>query len=158
MQCDAIGLKERRRFIKYGQLGQLLFDPNKDESVRRCDCVLVRDDTLEEVVYDKKERMWVPYEEENIPTTYSVALRPESKAIELDYFLRSAPLINHTFIWTTRDVDGIERDKYAKCQGRLNLEILGRFTAIRALPTINNLARLVNGFVEQDQDDFAPLM
>lgn len=153
LDSGELALAERRKFLKYGELGDLLYDPNSFESVRRWDVAAI------DQVFDNISDEWVDYKPEEIIHTYSLVPRPPNKAIELDYFIRSWPLVRHHFIWADDFVQtGIPQYIISKIFSRLNHANLGRFTIRRELPTLQNPARMVNyGFIEQDANDMLRL-
>lgn len=152
---DDMALVERKKFIKYGQLGDLLFNPNSMESDRRWD----KEEISE--VFDNDLDRWIAYTPEQIIKTYSMVPKPPNVAIELDYFLRSAPLVKHRYIWADEAFGrtGMPREIVAKLFNNQNLVSIGRYTTHRYLPSIFEPARMVkHGFIEQSQTDYGRLM
>lgn len=144
----------RQLHIKYGHLGQLLFDPNTKISVRRCEIVAVDQHTQFEIVFDKKIGDWILFEPDNIVPTYSFAVPPENVVIEMDYFLRSLVLPKHKYIWVTGN-SGIPHEYFEMVKSSQNQNAIGRFTFAPMMGTVQNPAKMsIFGFMEQDQADF----
>lgn len=144
----------RRQHLRFGKLGDLLFDRDEEESELLFDLGTRDRVTREKMMFDRRNNEWVPYDSGRVPYTYSLAPAPQTVAEELDYFVRSAPLIKHKFIWAK---DQLSFDQFAKLNSRRNAEMIGRFTIVPELPSVDNLGRMVKGFLEQNQDDFIAL-
>lgn len=154
MDNDHFGLAERKKFLKHGRLGDLLYDRNAFESVRRWELADISQ------VYDNLSEKWLDYMPGEIIRTYSLAPPPGNLKIELDYFIRSWPLVNHRYIWADASFGrfGMPRDIACMLFSNENNRNVGRYTIRPELPTLNHVARMVkHNFIEQDVRDMPRL-
>lgn len=94
-------------------------------------------------IYDTWLNEWVPYTEElfnSIPKTCTFAPRPTDHEIEVEYFVRSAGLPKHVWIWSD-GVQTMSRAIYLFIRGNINAEYRGRYTFTPRLPQIDGLGR-----------------
>lgn len=146
----------RREHVEKGRLGDLLFDPNSSESVRRYMLASFDPNTDEPRMFDKKHGVWIPYDPWRVPKTYSMVPAPQDVVTELDLFIRSVPLVNHKYIWAP-DTGKIPANIFGKLKSNTNQTMIGRFTIAPEMPSIDHLdklARMTGGFIEQDQASF----
>lgn len=152
------GLKERFFFLKYGKMGQLInnsldravfyVDPVKNAlekfgkmNENYLDTSIIR-------VFDTKFNKWREVYMYEIEPSYSFLPVPNSPQLELEYFLRSSCLPNHTIFWST---PAIPKDVFAKIASKSNKEKLGRFTVAPWLPKITDVPKQAQyGFLEYD--------
>lgn len=126
---------ERSKFILYGQLGQLLYKEGCTESMP-IRLVTATNLAGENVVYDREEKKWIPYNEENVPWTYTLAPVPRNKYHEMQYFIQNGGLVKHKFIWATSN--GLTMHQFEKLKSRTNHENYGRFTITPHIPIVTN--------------------
>lgn len=106
-------------------------------------------------VYDNTIGEWIPMTVElfhSISPTYTFAPKPHSILMELDYFLRGAGLVKHSFVWAT---ESIPKDTFAKVRSVTNQQFRGRYTVTPWFPQIQTLGRQIGGeyvITEEDWD------
>lgn len=133
-------------------MGQLLYDHEAAESMMRRTVVSLDTSTGKEIMFDRQNNSWVEYDEDIVPWTYSMAPAPRSVAQELDYFLRSAALVKHKFIWAPQDMK-ISHDAFEKLKSERNSRMFGRYANIIESPDVSKPAALVNNFLVVDSND-----
>lgn len=104
-------------------------------------------------VFDNTISDWIPMTVElfqSIPPTFTFAPKPDSVMMELDYFLRGAGLVKHSFVWAT---ESIPVDTYAKVRSVTNQQFRGRYTVTPWFPPIQTLGRQVgDDYIIADED------
>lgn len=105
-----------------------------------------------EIVFDRLLRRWILYDETLIPWTYSMAPSPSTVAMELDYFIRSACLVKHKYVWCTND-GPISRDLFGRLNSQLNNQMIERFANFEQSPTVLRPAKIHNGFLVVSWND-----
>lgn len=140
----------RLRYFLCGKVGSL-FDfesgsPKNLQLIDPCD----DEDTLYKV-YDNLLGEWTHLYLKEIPFTRTYAPRPHNTLQEIDYFVRSAALVCHKFIWSNNCKQGISMDDFASIKNENNLLNRGRFSLIEGLPHIKDLIR-PNEYVPQQLD------
>lgn len=142
---------ERRRRLRHtmhGNLGELFRNFDDPISKPRGSNSLVIHDMETDIreIYDNVNEEWIPLTNdlrERIPPTFTFAPRPINVFMELDYFVRGAGLLNHSYIWS---VDSIPRENFGKFQSNTNAAFRGRYTVTPWYPQIQTLGKLENGF------------
>lgn len=104
------------------------------------------------LVYDNVVNSWVYKRLYEIPRTYTFAPYPEDVYMELDYFVRSAGLVNHRFVWSSNQ-HGIPFDLYMGIRSNINKEMRGRYTQCKGLPKIGGLMHKTMDEVVMSQED-----
>lgn len=135
----------RYQYTFYGRFGSLF--TNIDEPIAKpagADQLRLVDinGNVQNVIFDTEYDEWVPLTAEllhQIPETFTYAPKPISCEMELDYFVRSAGLIKHAFIWSG---DAISRNDFAKIRSQSNAIYRGRYTLTPWLPQIGTLGVL----------------
>lgn len=154
MENSVQGLKERKKFLNHGELGDLLYDPDSILSVRRWNVVASH-------IFDNTDKKWIKYDPELIPDTYTLVPAPSNVLIELDYFVRSIHVVNHRYVWALPEFEekGMPREILGKLFTNSNQKNQGRYIFREQVPTLQNPARMVKfRFVEQDQKDIVQLI
>lgn len=148
-------MKACEEHVRRGKLGDLIFDPESPVSVQLYPQIVGKDADGYKM-FDRNVMEWVEYDRTIVPWTYSYAPKPTNVMLELDYFLRSAPLVNHKYIWVDRpDERGIDRNIFAMVNSITNYEFFGRFSVAPFMPPISTIATMTpNGFIEQNQSEF----
>lgn len=113
-------------------------------------------------IFDKKLQKCVPITTEllsDIPPTFTFAPRPVDAEQEVEFYVRSAGLPNHSFYWSDNVVNtGIDWKRYVQIRGDTNKEFRGRFTLTPLLPQIDGLGNYSrNGYYSMDQNDWDSL-
>lgn len=137
--------KFRRLHLKFGKLGQLLFDGNIPVSQPKFSMTMTADETETEIVYDRLLRIWIKFDETMIPWTYSLAPPPSTVAQELDYFIRSKCLAKHVFVWSTGGP--ISQDLFGRVHNHQNQQNIERFANFEDSPSVLTPAKMHNGFL-----------
>lgn len=129
-------LRAKLKFIDFGKLGQLLYKQGHGESEQIRFAHAFNNTTGNRVMYDRKIKQWIPYDEEIVPWTYTLALEPRNKYDELEYFTRFGGLVKHKFIWTDELSDGLTTSQFEKLKSRTNHENHGRYTVTPHISTV----------------------
>lgn len=140
------GGKLRKYYIFFGELGRLFTNFHDPIAIPKgADNIHVIDKSDKyAVIYDNFIDDWIPLTDEmieNTAKTYTYAPKPITLEMELDYFVRSAGLIKHAFIWSG---NMIPRDNFAKIRNQYNANFRGRYTFTPWLPQIHSLGVLDN--------------
>lgn len=147
---DRNNTEARRKHLQCGRLGQLLFDHRSNESVKLYRVGMKDEETDEKSMFDTQLNEWVNFDEDIVPWTYTMVPRPTSVALELDYFIRSAPLVKHKYIWAR---DNLTSEEFGKLRSHTNTSMLGRFITFVNMPDIRYPARMENGILVKNQND-----
>lgn len=147
--------KEARVFhVMLGTLGQLFQDLNAPiTSPKLTNKIVVEDEhSGKKEIFDNFENRWVSMKVlEGIPSTFTFVPKPSNVLMELDYFLRGAGLVKHSYVWAT---NSIPVDVFYDIRSDRNNFFRGRYTVTPWLPQIATLGRMSNGFYEIDDDDW----
>lgn len=134
----------RKQYHSYGQLGDLFNNFHEPISAPiGADRINVKFDA-KPMVYDSVAREWIPFTNrlfDDIPPTFTFAPRPIGLVMELDYFVRSAGLVKHSFVWS---IDSIPRDLFGRICCQTNIDFRGRYTFTPWLPDIRSMGVLEN--------------
>lgn len=138
----------------FGQIGELFKNFDGIASRPRCNIRILAEKQTNGMVFDNLEKEWVRLTDELIdetPPSFTYSPKPFNLDMELDYFLRSAGLIKHMYVWS---VDGgIPREMYAAINSSKNKVSLGRYTVLPWAPSIKELPRIQNGFFINSAND-----
>lgn len=147
-------MKACEEYVRRGKLGDLIFDPESPVSVQLYPQIVGKDGDGYKM-FDNKVMEWVKYDKSIVPWTYSDAPKPTNVLLELDYFLRSAPLVKHKYIWVDHSDEGINRNIFEMVNSNTNHEFFGRFSVAPFMPPISTIATMTPyGFIEQNQSEF----
>lgn len=123
-----VSFRAKMDFIDHGKLGQLLYKPGRAESELIKFARAISKNSGKRMMYDRKMKQWVLYDEEIVPWTYTLAVKPRNKYDELEYFMRFGGLVKHKFIWTDHVTDALTKCQFEKLKSRTNHENHGRYT------------------------------
>lgn len=141
----------------FGILGQLFKDLNEPITAPKgANNIAVHcHETGKSRVFDTIECRWITLNKlliESIPPTFTFAPKPTSVDMELDYFLRAAGLIKHSFVWST---DSIPVETFYNVRSDRNNFFRGRYTLTPWLPQIGTLGHMTKyGFYCIDDEDW----
>lgn len=115
--------------------------------------------TVNQKIFDVEQQKYIPFTEQlwlDIPQTATFTRRPENAEQEVEYFVRSASLPKHSFIWSDDVVNtGLSWEEFSSIRGFSNQEFRGRFTFLPYLPNIKDLGHYNKfGFYEMKDDDW----
>lgn len=140
----------------FGHVGQLF--QNFDEAIAipkgNTRMKIIDPNRNQNEVFDNNANQWVPLTDDlfrSIPKTFTFAPKPVNVDMELDYYVRGAGLIKHSFIWAT---DAILKEHFSKIASNKNKEFIGRYTLTPWMPKISNLGRMLNGWYVIDDEDW----
>lgn len=147
--------RRRRMHVRHGYLGQLFTDFNNPIAKTKGPGFSICDyDSENSEIYDNVIEEWVPLTTDlyrSIPQTYTFAPQPDHVQMEMEYFIRSAGLLNHSFIWSTIS---IPRENYLKIRSFTNAAFRGRYTVTPWFPQIDTLGKVEHGFYVINTDGY----
>lgn len=146
--------EERVVHTLLGTLGQLFQDFDAPIATPKCTNKIIVEDAYSGrmEIYDNFENRWTSLKVlESIPSTFTFAPKPTNLLMELDYFLRGAGLVKHSFVWAS---ESIPVDVFYDIRSDRNNFFRGRYTVTPWLPKISNLGRMSDGFYEIDDMDW----
>lgn len=93
---------------------------------------------------------------EEMPATFTFCPKPANAEQEVEYYVRSAGLPKHAFIWSDNIAKtGLTWRQYCSIRGETNIHFRGRYTFTPLLPQIKNLGQVnEHGFYEMDQTEW----
>lgn len=149
----------RLHYSIFGKLGDLFRNFDGPIAIPKgTNKIVAKDeDSGESQVYDRFINQWVPFTDsllESIPPTFSYVPKPTNLDLEVDYFVRSAGLIKHAFVWSdSHEKEGIPWEQFCQIRGSRNIKYRGRFTLTPWLPRIEKMARMENGcYIVSEKD------
>lgn len=89
-------------------------------------------------MFDRRFGAWIPFNDEIVPWTYTLAPKPKNRFDELDYFIRGGGLIKHKFIWLPESTNTLTFEQFEKLKSNRNMKMHGRYTMTPHIPMITN--------------------
>lgn len=106
--------------MEFGKLGRLIYQPGHEESVKMKSLSCFNATTGERLMFDRMLNQWVSFNAEIVAPTYSIAPPPRNAFDEVNYFVATAGLIKHKFIWHSGG--SVSKGIFEKLKSRKNTE------------------------------------